>query len=197
MLEKIRKAILAFPAGSPFTTQDLLRQDLGSRTAIDQALSRLARDGVIRRLARGLYYRPEEHPALGELTPQYDLIAKAAARKTGSKLLMSGALAANRLGLSDQIPAKTIFYTDGPSRKLNLGGAKIELRHAGPRRMASAETSAGTIIEALRELGPKHANETTGEALSYRLDSHTKNELREHLHEAPEWIKPILRKASS
>ncbi len=194
---RIGEAILAIEKGQPFTTQELLAQDLGSRDAIDQTLSRLVRRGDLRRLARGLYYRPKHHPALGELIPDTNLIAQAAARKTGSKLLASGAQSANRLGLTTQVPAKAVFYTDGRSRRLKLGHEIIDLRHVSPRRMSAAETGAGPIIEALRTLGPEHATESIGAALAKQLDDRTKDDLIEHLHEAPEWMKPLLRKVIS
>ena len=49
--------------GKVYTSKDLVH--LGSRAAVDQALSRLARDGTLQRLARGLYYYPQNQPAAG------------------------------------------------------------------------------------------------------------------------------------
>ena len=51
--------------------------DLGSRAAVDQALSRLAQAGTIRRLALGVYDYPKRHPMLGPLSPSADTVAKA------------------------------------------------------------------------------------------------------------------------
>ena len=39
--------------------------DLGSRQAVDVALHRLVKRKIIRRLARGIYEYPREHPELG------------------------------------------------------------------------------------------------------------------------------------
>lgn len=55
--------------------------DLGSRDAVDKALSRLADAGVIRRFSRGLYDYPKISPQLGTLTPSADKIAKVLATK--------------------------------------------------------------------------------------------------------------------
>ena len=85
--------------GKVFATKDFL--DLGSRDAVDQALSRLAKAGELRRLGRGLYYYPRTNLRLGlELPPDPDEVAFALARRTGTRVTPSGALAANRLGLS-------------------------------------------------------------------------------------------------
>ena len=52
---------------------------IGSRQTVDIALHRLCRAGVIRRLARGDYDYPKEHPVLGLLTPSAETIAKSLA----------------------------------------------------------------------------------------------------------------------
>src|SRR5436189_5230479 len=100
--------------GSVFVPADFL--DLGSREAVDLALHRLARKGTIRRLARGVYDFPKEHPVFGLLSPSADTVARALAGRDRTRLQPSGAYAANILGLSEQVPAKAVFLTDGPSR---------------------------------------------------------------------------------
>src|SRR5437899_1108583 len=100
--------------GSVFVPGDFL--DLGSREAVDLALHRLAKTGVIRRLARGVNDFPKQHPVLGPLSPSADTVAQALAGRDRIRLQPAGAYAANALGLSDQVPAKAVFLTDGPSR---------------------------------------------------------------------------------
>src|ERR1700747_403109 len=100
--------------GSVFVPADFL--DIGSREAVGLALHRLARKGTIRRLARGVYDFPKQHPVLGLLSPSADDVAKALAGRDRPRLQPSGAYAANALGLSDQVPARAVYLTDGPSR---------------------------------------------------------------------------------
>src|ERR1700685_881019 len=100
--------------GSVFVPADFLA--LGSREAVDLALHRLARKGTIRRLARGVYDFPKEHPVLGLVSPSADDVAHALAGRDRTRLQPAGAYAANILGLSEQVPAKAIFLTEGPSR---------------------------------------------------------------------------------
>ena len=117
--------------GCVFTPIDFL--DIGSRRAIDLSLHRLTKRGTIRRIARGLYHYPEKnHPLLGEVAPSIEAVSKAIAAREQVKLQPSGAYAANLLGLSDQVPAKVVFLTNGPARKVKLGrldepkGARID-----------------------------------------------------------------------
>jgi hypothetical protein len=63
--------------GCVFVSAELFA--IGSRQTVDLALHRLCRAGVIRRLARGDYDYPKEHPVLGLLTPSAETIAKSLA----------------------------------------------------------------------------------------------------------------------
>ena len=64
--------------GALFSPRDFL--DLGGRAAVDKALSRLAQAGCIRRIGRGLYDVPREHPLLGRLGPDPEAVARKLAR---------------------------------------------------------------------------------------------------------------------
>ena len=140
--------------GSVHVPRDFL--DLGSREAVDLALHRLAKKGISRRLARGLYDFPEQHPVLGPLSPSADTIAEALAGRDRTRLQPAGAYAANALGLSEQVPAKAVFLTDGASRTVKVGPMTIQLRRTTPRNMAAAGQLSGLVIQAFRELGKEH-----------------------------------------
>lgn len=109
ILDRIRR----HGRGNVFTTKDFL--SIGSRETVDQTLSRLAKAGVVRRLARGLYDYPRVNKRLGiSISPDVAEIAEAMARQTGSRIAPSGATAANRLGLSTQVPAKPVYLAGWP-----------------------------------------------------------------------------------
>ena len=85
------------------------------------------------RLARGLYDYPKSHLQLGLLSPSVDAIAEALAGRDRLRIQPSGAYAANLLHLSEQVPAKAVFLTDGHSRRLKVGCKKSFLSE--PRRV--------------------------------------------------------------
>ena len=116
--DRVMKRARANGRGSVFTPRDFL--DIAARAAVDQALSRLAKSGQLRRLARGLYDFPKLHPKLGPLSPALDDVAQALARESGSNLQIDGARAANALGLSTQVAAQSSWLTDGPSRRVSM-----------------------------------------------------------------------------
>lgn len=177
--------------GSVFTPGDFV--DLGGRAGVDQTLSRLAKGGTLLRLARGVYAYPTQHPVLGELHPSAETIAKAIAGRDRSRLQPSGAYAANLLGLSEQVPSKVVFLTDGPSRLVHIGPMTIQLRRTTPRNMAAAGRLAGLVIQAFRYLGKDHVTPERIAHLKRTLPAEKRHELARDLTLAPSWMHPILR----
>ncbi len=177
-------------AGWVFSAKHL--SDVGDRAAIDQGLSRLARDGRIRRLSRGLYDVPKIHPVLGPLSPSSDAVAAAAAEQAGHRLQISPARAANIFGLSSQVPAKAVYLTDGSSRRIKVGNQVVYLKHAGPRALLGAGTQAGAALQALRAIGRDHVNPRVVQQLRSALSSDAKADLRKLMHKAPQWTAPLI-----
>lgn len=175
--------------GGVFTPSDFL--DLAGRPAVDQALSRLTKGGQLRRLARGLYDLPKVHPKLGPLSPAPDDVAQALARETGSQVQIAGARAANVLGLSTQVPAKSIYLTDGPSRRVVLGKRVVDLRHASPKHLIAPGSPAGTVVQALRHVGPLRAADVA-QIAAHWLSPRDKRILAKNAVQAPAWMRPTL-----
>jgi hypothetical protein len=177
--------------GSVFVPADFL--DIGSREAVDVSLHRLARQGTIRRLARGVYDFPKEHPVLGLLAPSAEAVAQALAGRDRTRLQPAGAYAANALGLSEQVPAKVVFLTDGPARTVKIGPTTIQLRRTTPKNMEAAGRLSGLLIQALRELGQEHVTQERRDYLKRTIPADKRRELLKDLRLAPAWMHPIFR----
>ncbi len=191
----LRAEIAQRPSGSVFSTQDLLAEGrLGtSRSALDIALKRLADEGDLVRAGRGVFAIPESHAVLGSLPPKLESVAAAIARRSGDTMLPSGAEAANRLGLSTQVPGRPVFYTTGRASRRTAGTQRYELRHRTPR-LAKADKQVAEIIEALRTLGKARANDrSVVRQLQRSLSDSEKARLRQQAYLAPGWMQPILR----
>lgn len=167
--------------------------DLGNRSAVGVVLHRLAKAGTIRRLARGLYDYPKQHPTFGTLAPDPDAVAKALAGKHAVRIQPSGAYAANLLGLSEQVPAKIAFLTDGSAKKVKIGKQEISLKRTSPRNMATAGRLSGLVIQALRYIGKERVDDKTLARLKQKLSDADVKSLKKDLPYAPAWIGDILR----
>jgi hypothetical protein len=170
--------------------------NLGSRQAVDLALHRLAKKGTLRRLARGLYDYPRVDAYLGPLSPTTDAVVKALKGRDNILLQPSGGYAANLLGLSDQVPMKIVFLTDGPARRVQLGKQVIVLKHTTPRVMATAGRVSGLVIQALRHIGQRHVDDSTVVHLRKRLSGDDRKQLLRDIRYAPAWIAAILRRVA-
>lgn len=154
LTEQIFEHAKALPEGTPIAAKSLLH--LGNRAAVDQALSRLAERGQLLRAGRGIYLLPVTG-RFGTRAPSVELAMEAISAQRGEVIVSSGAAAANRLGLTAQVPARSVYLTSGRSRKMRLGTQIVELRHAPRWQLALAQRPVGEAIRALAWLGPDGA----------------------------------------
>jgi len=188
---KVLDRIRGHGRGWVFTPAHLT--DLGSRNAVASALKRFKADNSIRQLARGLYDYPVQDAKLGTVAASADAIARALVVRDAIRLQPSGAYAANVLGLSEQVPSRIVFLTDGPARKVKIGKREILLQHTTPRNMATAGRKSGTLIQALRYLGQDQIDEKALATLQRHITASDRPSLRKDLRHAPAWIADLLR----
>jgi len=187
----VLKRIRVHGRGWVFTPRDFLV--LGTRRAVDRALARLTQNKTIRRLAQGLYDYPRVHKKLGILAPNPDDVAAVLAAKTGSRVQVSGARAANLLGLTDQVPAQLVYLTDGPPRRIKIGAQTIQLKPARPSRFPGAGTPAGLALQAIRAVGPNADKDKVVRQLSRALNARDRAQLVNLIKHAPAWSHEIIR----
>jgi hypothetical protein len=147
----------ALPEGGVLSPKEFLH--LGSRAAIDQALSRLAKEGKLLRVARGIYVAPVSG-RFGTRAPAPEKIVEALAEQNGEVVATHGATAANALGLTQQVPIREVFLTSGRTRKLRLGRSEVLVKHVPQWMLALGTGPAGAAVRALAWLGPAHAGES-------------------------------------
>ena len=178
-------------AGRVFTPFDFL--DLGSPHSVGMAFLRLVRGGSLRRLARGLYDVPRRHPLLGDLLPTAEAIAQALARKDGATIQPMEAMAANLLGLSEQVPVKAVFLTDGPGHNVRVGPLTVQLKQRSLRQVGKAASTRSLVFAALRSLGKGHVTNARVAHLRETLNLKDRKRLLKDLPLAPAWMHPYLR----
>ena len=186
---QIRHRIEKSGIGWVFTPFDFL--DLASARHVGVELTRLERSGLIRRLARGIYDAPRTHPKLGMLAPDPEQITQALARR-GSRIQPSDAMAANLLRLSEQVPARPSYKTDGPSKTIRIGKQTIELQNTASRKLR-AKPSSSLVFAALRSIGKENVTERRIAHLRSLLKPADRRQLLKDLPLAPAWMHPFLR----
>lgn len=198
MADKIMKRVFGHSSGTwVCTPKDFL--DLGSRVAVDQALSRLVKAGRLRRVGHGLYTMPRISNVLNRPSPvDLDAAVAALSRRDGVRMMPDGLVFANQLGLTNAVPAKASYVTDGHSRMLKIDGRTVRFRHAGPGVMQWAGRPAAPVVQAWRWLGPRAAAD--GEVvstLSRHLPDDVKLDLLHNRRDLPGWALPLARMVAS
>ncbi len=193
---KILNRIARAGSGRVFTPKDFL--DFAGRDVTDQTLSRLVRSGALQRLGRGLYFVPRRNDSLGvDIPPNLDEVADAVARQTGSRVAPSGAVAANRLGLSTQVPAKPIYLSDGRTRQVRVGKYVLQIKHVPPKEFPVGNRKSAMVFQALRFLGQDAASDKVVKTIRAALSQADKKQLLADAKYATDWLCELARKIAS
>jgi len=183
---KVRQKVQRMPLGKPLLSSQFL--EIGARTAVDQALSRLVKAGEIVRLRRGIFVKPKKSRYAGEILPGPEVVAEALAKASGSKFQIHGAEAVRRFGLSTQTPAKPIFYTNGPSRHVRIGNLEAELKRVAHRKLVLAGRPAGEALSALWYLGKEGVTPEVFERIRTQLPPEEFSALLGKKSAMPTWL---------
>lgn len=193
--EKIRNMILNCPRGSIFFPDDF--SFVGSVKLVGAALMRICDEGLITRIAQGIYCYPkiDEKYGMGQLMPSIDEIAKAISLRDKSRIVPTGSYALNILGLSTQLQANVVYYTDGSPHRINIGNGRGILfkRSSEMKRFAYKNELMQLIVAALREIGNGKVSEKEISKIADRLREIEDAEFNHDIALAPAWVQKLLR----
>lgn len=194
-MQPLTKKILAYTQGlsngTPVAAKSLL--EFGERAAVDQALSRLASRGQLIRAGRGVYLSPVTS-RFGTRAPSIEQALAAVATLKGEVIVPNGAASANKLGLTTQVPVRSVYLTSGRSRTLKLGAQTVELRQAPRWQLTLAHRPAGQVIRALAWLGPEKAEEALAK-LKGKLPASLFSELVTAAPQLQTWLAQIIKRS--
>jgi hypothetical protein len=126
------------------------------------------------------------------LSPSVDEIAKAVAERNGARIQPAGAYAANLIGLSEQVPGRVVFLTDGPSSKIRVGKLEISFRKTTVKNMFAAGSKEALVIQAFKFMKEKHINKTMLNTTRKFLRGTSKKDFEKNIKYAPQWIRKLL-----
>ena len=186
ILNKIKKA----KRGALFFVDNFIT--IGNAKAVGKALERLVKSGELQRVATGIYFRPENDPVIGYVTPGIETIAKAIAKRDKARIVPTGVYALNQLGLSTQVPLNVIYLTDGAARKIKIGNRTITFKKTTPKNLAAIGEIDRLVIQALRTIGKDKVTSEEIEKIQQLLKKEKLTYLQQDIRMAPEWIRKIM-----
>jgi hypothetical protein len=156
---------------------------------------RLVNNKVLLRLARGIFYYPIVDKELDiNLLPSIENVAEALAKRDKARIIPTGDYAKNKLGLSTQIPANVVFYTDTTPRKVKIGKSKITFKKASSKNFAYKSYVTMLAVFALSEIGKDLVTEEDIAIITPILLKEDKRKIERDLPLMPAWVRNIIKK---
>ena len=164
----------------------------GNDVFISRVLSECVNDGLLLRIANGIYCKPIE-TRFGPLFPSVEELVKAIARRDNAQILPTGETAQNQLGLSTQVPMNSVYLTSGSARKLILRGRTVTLKRSVPRNFACKNDFMAALIQALKSIGKANLTEEHMSTIVGLLKEHLDDATyADDLKTAPIWVRKML-----
>ena len=187
---KIRNQIKGDEAGALYFISDFAEH--GNDVFISRVLSECVNDGLLLRIANGIYCKPIE-TRFGPLFPSVEELVKAIARRDNAQILPTGETAQNQLGLSTQVPMNSVYLTSGSARKLVLQGRTVTLKRSVPRNFACKNDFMAALIQALKSIGKDNLTEEHTSTILRLLKEHLDDATyADDLKTAPIWVRKML-----
>lgn len=191
-MEKIRERIMQAPDGSVFVNSDFA--DITDTNTIKQIISRLIKEGTLRRIIRGVFEKPKYSKLLQEyVAADPNEIANALARCYHWTIAPCGDTALNMLGLSTQVTAVWSYISDGPYKTYEWDKTKIEFKHRTNKEITGLSPTTILVIQALKTLGKENTDSKVIRILSHRLNTEEKAALLREGSEATDWVYNVIR----
>lgn len=183
---QIETKILKSSLGEIFFAEDFYAY--GSPGNIRLTLFRLVNEGILERLAQGIYLKPKRDPLLGTLYPTTEEIVKQIAQRDKARIAPTGVFALYLLGLTTQVPLKAVYLSDGSQREIKIGNRSIQFKKTVPKSFAIKDELLHLIVQAFKEVGQHKVTEEFIEKIKpsvVQLDSQV---VQKQVKYAPVWI---------
>lgn len=191
-LNNIRERIQASKNGSVFVASDFA--DITENVKVGVSLSRLEEEGLIKRIMRGVYYKPEYSKLLGEnIAPSPNAVANAIARNYGWSIVPCGDTALNLLGLSTQVPVVWLYVSDGPYKEYSYDNTTIKYKHTTNKEISKLNPKTALVIQALKTLGKDNIRNKTIERIKEDTTISERKTMLKEAQYATAWIYEVIK----
>ena len=189
---EIKKRIMSEKVGAVFVAADFA--DITDKTIANVILTRIESEGIIRRVLRSVYDKPEYNDFLKEyVAPIPDNVAHAIARNFGWTIVPCGDTALNLLRLSTQVPATWVYVSDGTYKEYAFDNTVIQFKRTTNREISKLSYKTALTIQALKALGKEKIDESVINSLRKLLTAEEKTTMLREAKTATSWIYEYIR----
>lgn len=187
ILSQIKNNIQNAKIGTVFVPIDFAL--LTDKKTASVCLTRLELEKVVKKIMRGVYYKPEYNDFLGEfVAPEPNAVAQALARNYGWTIVPCGDTALNLLGLSTQIPATWVYVSDGTYKKYTYEQTTIKFKRTTNKEISKLSYKTALVVQALKTLGKENVDDAVLTKLKNNLTDKEKQLLLTEATAATSWI---------
>lgn len=184
---QIEERIDKYPYGTAFSASDFL--DIADANSVSQALFRIEKEGIIRRVMNGIYDKPAFSQIIQEhAVPRVDKVAEALARRFNWNIAPSGDTALNILHVSTQVPNVWEYVSDGPYRDYTVGKTPLKFKHIMPREINGYSAITAMVIQGIRAIGKGNMTPEQSARFSAVITAEDKETLIKEAKIASGWI---------
>ena len=191
--KQIEKIIHQSKEGTIFLTSDF--KDIGTTTAIRKSLSRFVELRIIDRMGKGIYVKPKQHKIFGKILPSLEEVALILAEKEHVKIMPTGQYALNKVGLSNQVPMKLIFLTNGTFKKIQFGKTELIFKPTTSKKLAMIGKITSLLFLGLEELDLEKLTAPEMEKINDLLEKEDPEMLKHDLRLTPSRVSDFLNKS--
>lgn len=189
---QIQERIAVAAEGSIFVNSDFA--DIADTETVRRNLNRFVKSGMLRRILKGVYEKPEYSEMLKEyVAADPHAVAEALARSYRWTIAPCGDTALNLLGLSTQVTAVWSYISDGPYKTYEWNSTKLEFKHRTNKEITGLSYMTILVIQALKTLGKTNVTSKTVQMLKSRLDEDDKIAMLKEAAQSTDWVYDIIR----
>ena len=195
-LTQMRGMLRSWERGRFVFTDDFA--SLESQGSVRIGLCQLVKDGVLHRIARGIYYYAgitgDINVKTSFVMPSEETIAYAVAERERIRIIPYGDQAAKKLGITGMSISMLKYLTDGAPRVINLAkGRKIYFNHTSEVKMFDfCNETMQMISSAIRALGADMIGEREKQILQEAIRKVPDKEFEKDITIPPAWVQAIM-----
>ena len=195
-LKQMREMLRTWERGRFVFTDDFA--SLESQGSVRIALCTMVKEGLLHRLARGIYYYPKVSGNIdyrtNYLLPSEETIAYAVAERERMRIIPYGDQAAKKLGITGMSISMLKYLTDGAPRVINLAkGRKIYFNHTSEVKMFDfCNETMQMISSAIRALGAEMIGEREKLILQEAIRKVPEKDFEKDITSPPAWVQVIM-----
>ena len=195
-LTQMRGMLRSWERGRFVFTDDFA--SLESQGSVRIGLCQLVKDGVLHRIARGIYYYAgitgDINVKTSFVMPSEETIAYAVAERERIRIIPYGDQAARKLGITGMSISSLKYLTDGAPKVINLAkGRKIYFNHTSEVKMFDfCNETMQMISSAIRALGADMIGEREKQILQEAIRKVPEKEFEKDITIPPAWVQAIM-----